>query len=81
MTLQWIRDVKEENDGKEKKDAKITEMRCQLLFDGTMAFELDPQKSYRLAVAMLEPAMAISRSFRITWKSFAKYEDVLTECK
>ena len=46
-------------------------MICQLLFQGQFAFELDPQRSYRLAFAMKDT------KYYQEWKSFEVYDSAL----
>lgn len=59
LTLQWKRDVKHRK------------FLCQLLLQHQLAFELNPHKSYRLAVGIPD-----GRGHLI-WKSFEKCKDVI----
>lgn len=62
VTLQWVW------------SSNLSHLICQLLFQERFASQLDPQKSYRLAVAMKDA------EHYLEWKSFAIYDTVRQTC-
>ena len=48
-----------------------TNHKCQLIYDGRLAFEVDPSKVYKLAVAIN------SREYEVEWMSFMKSNEMI----